>query len=577
MIAIFRSILIAISIVGQLFFVVAKANPPAAFSSKKVEWTSVQDLNPEARAANRPIKQKWAVIIGLGKFKESRMDTETSMDKAANKFYQYAIDPNGGRFQKDHVKLLLNGESTQKNILSSLGKQWLGSLAGPDDLVVVFVSTLGFPTTDGSSYLCAYDCALDNVYGTCISIQSLMSTLKQNVKADRILLVLQACYSGNAELNSGAKSLLTNYNLDVEKVLLGKGYVILSSSKPNQMTWGDSFSNALIDSLKEQNGLIPLKDAFEKARVKTEAETSTSNSPGKKQTPVMKSAWTGKDLILGIPPVETVSNIPANVLNYLSAESHYLKANKLVAAGDLPAAKSEFELAIATDPKYENAYCDYGSLLSLQGEWQAAAGQYEKAISLCPEDSLVHSNYAQALNQLGRPDDALKELQEAYKLNPKDRTVLSALSNIYLQKQDFTQATNLLEQAVSLYPGSATLQNRLSYVMTQAGDFDAAITHAQAAIKLDPSLLSARLNLAASLMLKGDNQSALTIYKEACSSSPDNANIHYCLSKAMERTGDFRGARSELERFIQLSQLSQPEDPRVAREKSHLLELPKKQ
>src|SRR6516162_2290791 len=130
------------------------------------------------------------------------------MDAAAHDFYTYAVDPNAGRFQKDHVRLLVNSEATEQTIMSALGKPWLGSLAGPDDLAVVFVSTLGFPTTDGSSYLCSYDCALDNVYGTCISIQNLMGTLRKNVGTDRILLVLQACYSGAAELNAGAKALM---------------------------------------------------------------------------------------------------------------------------------------------------------------------------------------------------------------------------------------------------------------------------------------------------------------------------------------------------------------------------------
>lgn len=535
-----------------------------------VEWTTIQDLKPEARATNRPIKQKWAVIVGVGKFKEKRLDYGLNMDRAASNFYDYAIDPECGRFQKDHVKLLLNSDSTSQNILTSLGKPWLGSLAGPDDLVVVFISTLGFPTTDGSSYLCAYDCALDNVYGTCISIQSLMGTLRQNVKADRILLVLQACYSGNAELNSGAKSLLPSYNLDVEKVNLGKGYIILSSSKPDQMTWGDSFSNNLVSTLRENKGYISLNDAFEKARIKTEQETGAVGNGNKKQSPVIKSEWKGKDLVLGIPPVETVSNIPSDVLNYLSAESHYFKANKAMAAGELDQAKSEYELAIATDAQYADALSDYGTLFTLRGDWQSAAAQYKKAIALRPDDALFHTNYARVLSKLGRSQESRQELEEAYKLNPKDRVVLQALADSYLRDHNVSGAADLIQQAVTLYPGSAKLHDRLSYILAQAGDFDAAIGQAQEAVKIEPSLTSARLNLAASLLLKGDTKAALTTYKEASSLSPDNADVHYCLSKVLEREGDTSGARAELEQFLKFCS---QEDPRYSREKAHLSEL----
>jgi len=542
------------------------AHPPGP----GVEWTAVEDLNPNARATNRPIKQKWAVIVGLGKFKEKRLDNNLDLDRAAANFYDYAIDPNGGRFQKNHVKLLVNGESTYQNILASLGKSWLASLAGPDDLVVVFISTLGFPTTDGSSYLCAYDCALDNVYSTCLSIQNLMSILKQNVKTDRIVLILQACYSGGAELNSGAKSLRPTYNLDPDKLLLGKGYVILSSSQPDQMTWGDAFSRELVTALKENNGLTPLKEAFEKAKLKTEQDTALASSGGKKQTPVMKSAWTGKDLIIGIPPIETVSNLPAGVVNYLSAESHYFKANQLVALGNFDGATSEFQLAVTTDPQYANAYSDYGGLCCLKGDWQAAAEQYKKAIALNPEDSLFHANYARILAKLGKQDESRKQLEEAYRLNPKDRIVLLALSDFCLKEKSVAKALDLLEQAVALYPGSAHLHDRLSYVMAQQGAFDAAVDQANQALKLDPSLTSAYLNLGSSLLLKGETNGALTAYKEAAHLSPENADVHYCLSKLFERSGDITTARAELEQFLKLCV---PTDLRLATERARLSRL----
>ncbi len=40
--------------------------------SSKFQWTDIQDLNPDARPLNRPIKQKWMVAIGASEFKEKR-------------------------------------------------------------------------------------------------------------------------------------------------------------------------------------------------------------------------------------------------------------------------------------------------------------------------------------------------------------------------------------------------------------------------------------------------------------------------------------------------------------------------
>jgi Flp pilus assembly protein TadD len=534
------------------------------------EWTAVEDLNPNARATNRPIRQKWAVIVGLSKFKEKRLDNSLGMDAAAHDFYTYAVDPNAGRFQKDHVRLLVNSEATEQTIMSALGKPWLGSLAGPDDLAVVFVSTLGFPTTDGSSYLCSYDCALDNVYGTCISIQNLMGTLRKNVGTDRILLVLQACYSGAAELNAGAKALMPSYNLDPEKVMLGKGYVILSSSQPDQMTWGSDFSRNLIEALRDKDGLISVQNAFEKAKAGTEHDTAKSNQGRGLQTPVIKSDWSGKDLVLGVPPIDKVATIPPGVINYLSAESHYLKANQSVMAGDLDTAKNEYKSALATDPNYADALGDYGALLCMKGDWQGACDSYQKAINLRPDDFLFHTNYARVLSKLGKDDQSQQELEQAYKLNPKDRVVLSALSTRCLETQDFARANTLLDQAITLYPKSASLHDRLSYVKAQSGDLDGAIAESRKAIELDPSLVSAYLNLGASLLLKDDAAGATETYRKAEAISPKNADIHYCLSRSLEKTGDRDGAGKELNLFIDLTS---PNDPRLASEQQHLSEL----
>ena len=77
-----------------------------------VEWTKIQDLNPNATATNRPIKQKWAVVVGASKFQESRLNgMDDRMDEAARNFSAYLIDPNGGRFPESHVKTLINSSA----------------------------------------------------------------------------------------------------------------------------------------------------------------------------------------------------------------------------------------------------------------------------------------------------------------------------------------------------------------------------------------------------------------------------------------------------------------------------------
>jgi tetratricopeptide (TPR) repeat protein len=545
--------------------------PPSAVPG--IEFTKIQDLNPKARGTNRLVKQKWAVVIGTSKFKEGRLAPAEAgdMGQSAKEFCEYLTDPHGGRFDRSHVKLLVDASAARQNIMTALGPSFLGNAVGPDDLVVVFIATSAFPTTDGNTYLCAYDCALDNIYGTCISMQTLMSTLKQEVHCDRIVLVLQAAYSGAAELESGAKSLTknTNYNLDLDKVLLGNGFIILSSSQPNEMTWSSAFSKNLTNALRQEDGLISLNKAFAIAKQKTESDTAAADSR-KKQIPAMKSAWTGTELVLGAPPAEQVANLPASVNSFLSAEGAYLKASNLIAEGKTDDALAQYKLAIAADPKYADALADCGAALTIKDDWKSASDMYKRAIAIHPNDELFHLNYARILDKLGEKDHSLQELNTAYQLNPKDMSVLQALSSKTLAAGQAGVAVRYLEEAVDLYPARSELRERLSYALMKNSDTAEAAAQAKEAVRLDPKSASARTTLGTVLMVQGYVVPAVDAYKEAAKLTPNDPNVHWLLSRSMEKSGDRDGAIAELDRFLQVCS---PSDPHGLKAREHLEEL----
>jgi tetratricopeptide (TPR) repeat protein len=536
-----------------------------------IQFTEMQDINPNAPAANRPVKQKWAVVIGISKFGEQRLvGDDLLMDKAAYNFYNYLVDPKGGRFAKDHVKLLVNNAATRGNIMNSLGSKWLGELAGPDDLIVVFVATEAFPLIEGGTYLATYDASLSNVYQTCISMQDLMGTLKKDLKTDRIVLVLESKYSGAANLESGAKAIFHGFNIDVDKVLLGKGNIILSSSRPNEETYGNDFSTSLIECLRAQNGLVPLSQAFAKAKEMTEFKTAHFSRGGKKQSPVLKSNWTGNDLVIGTPPAEEVSGIPSSVNAYLSAEAHYMKANQAVVNNQIDAAIAEYKQAISVDPTYADALSDYGTVLGYKGNWQEASEMFKRACAAKPNDSLFAYNYARSLKKLGNKEAYFSQMKVAYRLNPRDKDVLMALSEASRQADDSTGSIRYLQEALNLYPQNAELHNTLSVALYRAGALPQAIEHARQAISLNPKLTAARINLGSTLLSDGDLKGAADAYKEAIQIAPTDPEAHFGLSRTLEKLGDKGGAKSELNRFIESAPAT---DARLPAAKKRLSEL----
>jgi tetratricopeptide (TPR) repeat protein len=496
---------------------------------------------------------------------------DQSNDRAANEFYRYLTDPKAGRFANDHVRLLTNDGATQQNIINTLGPSWLGRVADKDDLVVVFISTNAFPTTDGGAYLSAYNCELDNIYSTCISMKRLMQDLKNTCKSDRVILVLQATASGNAELSSvamqGSKSLSKSYNVDVGTLMLGKGYTILSSSSFDQPTFGDTFSKNLVAALRSKDGLIPLNEAFDQAKARTATQTEQQM---KLQTPQLKTTWTGNDIIIGAPPLDKVSNVPADATLFLGAESHYLNGSRAAASNDLDGAIAEYKLAIAADPTYADAVEDYGSALALKEQWQPAGEQLLRAIALRPQDALYRTNYARVLDQLGQKEECIMQLEYAYSLNPKDAVVLKALASKAMSTGDTNSAEHLLGEALALYPNSAELHEKLAYAQTRAGKIDDALVHANQSVTLNPSSATARLNLGSILLAKQDVNKAIDCFSQVAAQNPGNCDALYLLGQAYLLSGKSSQARATLSKFVGACT---PDDPRLADCKKRLSEM----
>lgn len=544
-----HSILTAAVALTLVLVGVTMAPKAVSASEPAVKFTKVQDLSLDTKPLNRPIRQKWAIVIAVGKHKDKRLNNDPDqVDKAANRFCSYLTSPKGGRFDRAHVKLLMNDDATRQNIQTAFSSAWLGTLAGPDDLVVVYIVTQGFPTTDGNSWLCTYNTALDNIYGTCVSMQSIMKSLKQEVKSDRVVLILDSPYSGSASL-VGSRELTTSYSVDLNKVVLGRGYFLLCSSKPDQAIKGTRFSENLTASLQEKDGLVSLPAAFEKAKSATELD---AKNEGGKQTPVMKSDWTGAELTLGVEPLEKASGLPDSVKNFLGAESHYLRASKFMGEGDLSNAITEYEAAVATDPSYADALADYGVALALQKKWKEAEQQLQHAVALRPEDALYRTNYARILDALGQATECRRELEKAYNLNPKDRTVLCALADKTITSGDVNSAIGLLKDALDLYPNLAPLHDRLGFALSATGKLDEAFEQIQQALKLDPNLVSARLNMGSLLAARGNLEQSIAQYQEAIKLSPSNADAHLLLSRSFEKSSNIVAARDELQKYIQL-------------------------
>lgn len=284
-----------------------KGKPSAGGESKaEAETGGDETAGAALDITNRPVRDKWALIIGISNFQDKNLNLKYPA-KDARDFHDFLIKE--ANFAPDHVKLLVDEKATRANILSELGDKWLPRVANPDDLVLIYISSHGSASDmdiGGVNYLLAHDSQVDSLYASGLPMQDLTRIIKGRVHSDRVVLVLDACHSGAAEA-AGSKGLYRKGNLDAEAVAQGTGQLVISSSQPSQVSWESKnyqnsvFTRCLIESLRKNGAATTLGDAFQNLKDRVQEEVLRER--GVMQTPVLKTRWKGNDLRLSTPAV----------------------------------------------------------------------------------------------------------------------------------------------------------------------------------------------------------------------------------------------------------------------------------
>jgi uncharacterized caspase-like protein len=196
------------------------------------------------------------------------------------------------------VRLLVNQEATRQNILSALGESWLPRKTNKEDLVVIYFSTHGSPSimdSKGLNYLLAHDTDKTVLFATGIPVQDLTRMVKDKLRADRVVLIMDACHSGAAKADERLK-------IDPEGMASESGQAVICSSLPEEVSWESKqyqnsvFTHHLMAGLKSKGKATSLADSFQYARQNVESEVWADRKS--KQTPVMKSTWKRADLVI---------------------------------------------------------------------------------------------------------------------------------------------------------------------------------------------------------------------------------------------------------------------------------------
>lgn len=268
---------------------------------------------PKPIADLGPIRDKYALVVGIRQFADPEIAKSGELrytDKDARDFYEYLVDPQGGRFDPDKVILLVNEQATREAILVALNKIILA--AEELDLVVVYVSSHGLPAVEsaglqGVGHIVTHDTLKERVFVDSLEFQDFSDKISR-IKARRKVTFLDTCYSGQA-MRPGAKNLqigALGVADDTAKLFTAaEGSYVITSSGPSEQSWeSDRLQNSfftyyLLAALRRGNEPPRLDDVF--ADLTRHVAAAVLEEKTARQNPQLHPRDLPADLRIGAP------------------------------------------------------------------------------------------------------------------------------------------------------------------------------------------------------------------------------------------------------------------------------------
>lgn len=182
----------------------------------------------------------WAVVVGVSQYRFLADEQQLQYaHRDAQEFAAFLRSPNGGGFPSSQLTLLTNEKATLSAMRSALGTMLPRSVE-PDDVVVIFFAGHGVVESETEGYLLAHDSDPQNLYATALSVQELDRIVTQRLKARTVILMADACHSGQLgwASRSTEQQILVNRYLD-EVGKSGKGVFRLLASRADQKSFED--------------------------------------------------------------------------------------------------------------------------------------------------------------------------------------------------------------------------------------------------------------------------------------------------------------------------------------------------
>jgi len=173
-----------------------------------------------------------AICVGIGRYHHL-----TSLTCATRDAEDVAAVLKSGLTTSD-IRVLLDTAATKEAILKQMA--WLANTSGVETTSVVFFSGHGGRSKvgDTQAYFCPVEASPLDMADSCLSSEEFATALAK-IKSERLLVLLDTCYSGGiGDIRQQTTLLLDRLtSRDVSTLVNGQGRTILAASRPDEPAW----------------------------------------------------------------------------------------------------------------------------------------------------------------------------------------------------------------------------------------------------------------------------------------------------------------------------------------------------
>jgi tetratricopeptide (TPR) repeat protein len=214
-----------------------------------------------------------------------------------------------------------------------------------------------------------------------------------------------------------------------------------------------------------------------------------------------------------------------------------------------------YQAALKLAPEDWVLHANFGRLLEAAGDEPAAASQWQKVAQLLPQEPEAWFKLGNLAYSAGSFAQAQGFFREALK---RKSDLLEALNGLGLSLAAQGQADEAILQfkaTLRLAPSFSAARVNLAVALANSGQVPSAMTEYRTVLKLDTNNIAARINLAKLLASQGKPDEAIVLFREALALEPDEPVANFDVANALVA----QGRHAEAIPFYQAAVRSKPD------------------